>query len=151
MFPATVTIHTPAQLMAVLKILQPELKAEDFASPAVGAAYVEASERVAKNEAASGKSSAEKTAAAKTEPAAGTERTATAAKTDAQPQKVEASAGDAPAPTYDDVKKAILEVSKAKGREAALKLLGKHGAKAGPELKPEQFATFLVDAKAALS
>lgn len=133
MFPMTLTVHNQAQLSAIMAL---------FAAGETPVADP-------KPEAAAGKPKAEKTAA-KTEPAAGTERTAEAANTaaDAPEKKAEASAK---APSYDDVKKAILEVSKTKGREAAIALLGKHGAKTGPELKPEKFAPFLADAKAALS
>jgi hypothetical protein len=62
MFPLTLTLHTPAQLSAVLRALQPELKASDFASPAVGAAYEEASARVAQRDAATPKAAAPTTA-----------------------------------------------------------------------------------------
>ena len=49
MFPMTITLHDSAQLNAVLIALQSTLKlrAEDFAHPAVAAAYEEAAERVA--------------------------------------------------------------------------------------------------------
>ena len=42
MFPMSITLHTPAQLNAVLMALKPDLEAGDFKSPAAGAAYVEA-------------------------------------------------------------------------------------------------------------
>lgn len=51
MFPMTVTIHNPAQLNAVLNAMRPELQASDFASPAVGAAYAEVTQRIAQREA----------------------------------------------------------------------------------------------------
>lgn len=94
---------------------------------------------------------------------AGTSRTAEAVNkpaADALAKKDEATAkeltGDA-APagdttTYDDVKRAILEVSKAKGRDAAIKVLAQFGATKGPDLqsKPETFGPFIAAAKAAI-
>lgn len=44
--------------------------------------------------------------------------------------------------TYDQVKDAILALSKAKGRDAVVKLLTQFGAAKGPDLKPEQYAEF---------
>lgn len=54
--------------------------------------------------------------------------------------------------TYEDVKRAILEVSKAKGRDAAIKVLAQFGATKGPDLqsKPETFGPFVAAAKAAI-
>lgn len=53
MFPATITLHNPAQLNAVLRALQDlvPLTAADFKDPAVGAAYAEAAARVAAHDA----------------------------------------------------------------------------------------------------
>lgn len=51
---------------------------------------------------------------------------------------------------YDDVKKLILAISK-NDRNKAVALLGRYGAKGGLELKPEQFADFVVDAGRVLS
>lgn len=54
--------------------------------------------------------------------------------------------------TYEDVKRAILEVSKAKGRDAAIKVLAQFGATKGPDLqsKPETFGPFVAAAKAVI-
>lgn len=80
---------------------------------------------------------------------------------DALAQKAEATAQEltgggrvagTPAPTYEDVKRAILEVSKAKGRDAALKVLAQFGAAKGPDLqsKPETFGPFIAAATAVI-
>ncbi len=54
--------------------------------------------------------------------------------------------------TYDDVKRAILDVSKAKGRDAAIAVLAQFGATKGPDLqaKPETFGPFVAAAKAVI-
>jgi membrane protein involved in colicin uptake len=172
MFPMTITLTTPAQLNAVLLALQPNLQASDFKSPVVGAAYEEAKERVRINEeinptfgaavkaareaeakAAAGKSGA---ATADTAPSAAEGKTPAAAalaKKDAETAAELGADAAAPATTYEDVKKAILEVSKVKGRDAAIKLLGKFGAEKGPDLqsKPETFSKFVAAAKELLS
>lgn len=66
--------------------------------------------------------------------------------------KPTATPADAPSasPTYDEVKGAILEVSKSKGRQAAIDLLTKFGAKTGPDVKPDQYADFIAAATSAL-
>lgn len=171
MFPMTITLNTPAQLNAVLLALRPDLEAQDFRDPEVGAAYVEAKERVAavpisdeinpqfaaavkaarkaEAEAAAGKSTP--ATSGKGAPAADTKPTAEADKADAPETKAGSSAAEAT--TYDQVKKAILDVSKTKGREAAIALLGKFGAAKGPDLqeKPETFGPFVRAAAELLS
>ena len=63
-----------------------------------------------------------------------------AAKPPAPTPAAEAEIASAPEATYDDVKRAIIEVSKAKGRDAAVALLAEFGATKAPDLKPEQYA-----------
>jgi hypothetical protein len=55
-----------------------------------------------------------------------------------------------PEPTYDEVKKYILQIS-SKSRDKAVALLARYGAKGGPSLKPEQYASFVKDALATLA
>lgn len=50
--------------------------------------------------------------------------------------------------SYEDVKKAIIKLSQAKGRDAVVATLAKFGANAGPQLKPEQYAEFIAAAGA---
>ena len=153
MFPMTVTINNAKQLNAVLAALQPDLEASDFKDPVVGAAYVEARDKVTANE-ATAKKETPKAGKPSPAPAADSSRTAEAEKpvAAAPSPKAESSAPAAEkAPTYDEVKKLILEVSKTKGRDAAIALLKGFGAASGPELKPEQFPAFVVKAKATLS
>ena len=62
------------------------------------------------------------------------------AKAAAKPPVPEAPRGDASALTYDDVKLAVIAVTKAKGRDAAVALLAKFGAQKAPDLRVEQYA-----------
>lgn len=56
------------------------------------------------------------------------------------------SAPAASAPTYEEVKHAIVKLSGSKGRDAVVSLLSEFGAGKGPDLKPEQFADFIAKA-----
>lgn len=58
------------------------------------------------------------------------------------------AADDAPEVTYQDAAAAITQLSKAKGRDAAVALLKKFGASKLPEVKPEDFAAIVADATA---
>jgi hypothetical protein len=58
---------------------------------------------------------------------------------------------DAPAPTYDDVKAKVLELSKDKGRDQVVALLQRHGVAKAPDLKPEQYAAVIADVDAILA
>lgn len=151
MFPITITVHNAAQLNAVLHAMQPDLEASDFKHPEVGAAYVEAKTKVEANESAAAKGAA--LAPKSSAKAAPTPPTASAAPADAPEKKGEPSAPAADTVTYDQVKAAILDVSKAKGRDGALKLLAQFGAEKGPDLQktPEKFEAFVAAAKALLS
>lgn len=158
MFPMTMTIHNPAQLNAVLMALQHAnpLAASDFKDPDVGAAYVEASERVAKNEkdaaAPTGKprSTAAKpeTPSARSSPTAEAVAAAAPAQSTAQPEpqlSTEKAAGASSAAepvTYDQVARAISAAVK-RSREHVVATLKQFGAAKGPELKAEQYAAFL--------
>ena len=158
MFPMTVTIHTPAQLNAVLSAMRPELQASDFAHPAVGAAYEEAAAKVFANEAAkdtaSPKPKAEKTATgAATGASAPSPRTAEAGPSTPGPTaaapapSTEATPPAAAAPsaepiTYEKVAAAITAMVKT-DRQRAVDALAKFNAKKGPDLKPEQYGDFL--------
>lgn len=52
--------------------------------------------------------------------------------------------------TYEDVRKAINDLAKAKGRDAVVGVLGQFGAAKGPDVKPEQYAAFVVAAHEAI-
>ena len=146
MFPMTITVHTAAQLNAVLHAMQPDLDAGDFKDPIVDKAYVEVAQRVADAKPAPAP------ATGKPATTADTARTAAEAKADAPAPKVESSGQPSPVATYDDVKRAILELSKKKGRDAAVKVLSEFGVASGPELQktPEKFGAFVESAKVAL-
>lgn len=62
-----------------------------------------------------------------------------------------ASHSDAAAPTYDDVKAKVLELSKAKGREPTVALLQRYGVEKAPDLKDDQYAGFITDVDAILA
>lgn len=89
---------------------------------------------------------------AKTEKKAKAEKAETPkAETAATPEpKADAApaADDAPEVTYQDAAAAITQLSKVKGRDAAVALLKKFGASKLPEVKPEDFAAIVADAKA---
>lgn len=59
-------------------------------------------------------------------------------------------AEDEPAPlTYEkDVRPVAVKLAAAKGRDALVKCLGLFGASKAPELKPEDYATFINEANA---
>lgn len=61
-----------------------------------------------------------------------------------------ATAAEAAAPTYDDVKTKVLELSKDKGRDQVVALLQRHGVAKAPDLKPEQYAAVIADVVAIL-
>lgn len=145
MFPVTVSLHNQAQLHAVMAALQ---SADN--EPRTGA---QTKPETAKEGAKPGKPAA---TTAATKPGAVADPTAAAdalAKKDADSAKALGVEGEPAAVTYEDVKKLILEVSKQKGRDAALKLLGEFGAEKGPDLQkaPEKFGPFVARAKALLS
>jgi hypothetical protein len=91
--------------------------------------------------------------------------TAKEAKPDPKPAaaaaSAEAQAQTAPAATtaesrsepvvIGDVNAAIIALAKAKGRDAAVALLGTFGAAKAPELKPEQYADVVAAAKKAMA
>jgi len=74
----------------------------------------------------------------------------------AQPQSEgqKAAAQESPAAadvTYDDVKAAVIELSKEKGREMTVALLSRHGVAKAPDLQPEQYAAVVGDVKKVLA
>jgi len=66
-----------------------------------------------------------------------------------EPVAEQPAAADAPAIAVADVNAAIIALAKAKGRDAAVGVLGKFGVAKVPELKPEQYADVLAAVKAA--
>jgi hypothetical protein len=61
------------------------------------------------------------------------------------------ASSDATAPTYDDVKTKVLELSKEKGRDQVVALLQRHGVAKAPDLKAEQYAAVIADVTAILA
>jgi hypothetical protein len=175
MFPMTITLHSPAQLNAVMAALaigaaqaeptvgeltqiaqqrattKAEPKAKDFADPAVGKAYEEATTRVQANEKAKeAAAQVEKSMPAKTEHAANTSLTAEAGKADAPATKA-AATSDAPGKevTYQDAAAAIVKLSK-KSRDKAVAVLKQFGASKLPEVAPEKFPDVIAAANEAM-
>lgn len=105
--------------------------------PATAAAVVEAKKEEAK---------LQKAEAKKPEQAAVS--TAQHADTQATPGPTAATSGAEV--TYEDAKNAILELSKTKGRDAAVAVLSSFGAAKLPDVKPEQIAAVFAAAKKAL-
>lgn len=167
MFPLTITLHSPAQLNAVLRALQPDLKAGDFASPAVGAAYEEAAARVAQHQAeaaapapkpaqtkAASPAPGPRTATVASPAADAPEKTVaapspTAAPAAAQPQASTAAAEPAAPVTYAQVAAAITNGVKI-NREKTVDTLAAFKVRKGPELKPEQYGPFMAALSEAL-
>jgi outer membrane biosynthesis protein TonB len=123
MFPVTITVTNQAELRAVMSVLH----------PIWGELAVAAKQEVATKE-------AEKVEAPKSEPAP-------VAKPEAAPIPPTVESPAAPEPkaessavTFEDLKKAFLDLAKV-NREAAVKLLADNGCAKLTEAKPEQFAT----------
>lgn len=77
-------------------------------------------------------------------------QTASASQGTATDTTAPASGGaDAPAVTYEDVTKATLALAGAKGRDAAVAVLGQFGVDHGSKLTPEQWAPYIAAATAA--
>lgn len=129
MFPMTITIHTVEQLHAVLGVVgkcTPVTRPEAIAAP-------EAPEKTEKAPAAK-KSKPEPVAEAVATP-----------EPKAEPAPV---ADDAQQATYQDAAAAITKLSRVKGRDTAVALLGEFGASKLPDVKPEQFADIIGKANA---
>lgn len=140
MFPITITIANTAQLNAVMAALA---TGADVAKEAVAPAPKP------------------KATPAKTAAPAPTQPTAEAVQEPAPENKVEPSAttqaadapaaDDTPAIAVADVNAAIIGLAKAKGRDAAVAVLGEFKVAKVPELKPEQFAAVLAAVKKAMA
>jgi hypothetical protein len=67
------------------------------------------------------------------------------------PEQEPAAEPEAPAVDYNQVKTAVMAVSKAKGRDAAVELLGEFDAKVGGDLTEAQWGPFLARAAEVLA
>jgi hypothetical protein len=133
MFPMTMTLHSPAQLNAVLRALQPRLADAPEPSPEGLVSYLEAD---------AGVTAEEKAALAKGWPHTFEEAEANQAAAKAIKQAPGKSTAQTAPVTYDQVAAAITAAVKV-NREKAIDALAKFGARKGPELKPEQYRDFL--------
>lgn len=123
MFPMTITINTHEQLNAVLSALS---------TP--GAPNAEPTPAPEKTD---------KAPAAKKQKAEQAPAPAATPEPKAEPAPV---ADDAPQATYQGAAAAITKLSRVKGRETAVALLGQFGANKLPDVKPEQFADVIAKA-----
>jgi hypothetical protein len=147
MFPLTMTIHTLAQLSAVMRALQSDLKApdaDDGAQPEVAAAPGPKPPVPAPTQAASPAPGRHTATAAAAPQAAAPEKMANAsdpgvASVAAQPPALTAAADRV---TYPQVAAAITHAVRV-SRERTVDTLSAFGARKGPDLKPEQFGPFL--------
>jgi hypothetical protein len=143
MFPVTITIKNATQLNAVMAILDPdnneyarqkaiasEPKSWPMPNPDAPKAEPKAEVKADPKPAA---------AAASAEAQAQTAPAATTAESRSEPVVI------------GDVNAAIIALAKAKGRDAAVALLGTFGAAKAPELKPEQYADVVAAAKKAMA
>ena len=144
MFPMMITVHTAAQLNAVLAAMRPDLDAKDpfvYAHPAPQEAAAAPAGKSAATTGAPAPSSRTATAAA---------ATAAPAKTAAAPTPTAASAAAAAsvstaaaeAISYDQVAKAITERAKT-DRAHVIATLESFGVKKGTELQADQYADFM--------
>lgn len=146
MFPMTATLHNQAQLNAFLAAMgtsdtdKPKIPA-DLDVP-TGPAKAPAKETTAKKSAPK-----TQTESAPTQPIA---EVAAAAAPESKQEATSAPETVAASPaSYPDVVAAINKLAAAKGRNAAVEMLGEFGVTKGPDLKPEQYADFIVKATAA--
>lgn len=132
MFPMTITVTNHAQLNAVMAALSADTIADE--PKATPAPKVEKAKPEAK---ATPEAEEKKPEPQPTEADLG--KTAT--------QAVEALYGHATKPestaTYDDVKAAVLKLSKEKGRDVAVQVLSRCGVQKAPDLQPDQYADFV--------
>lgn len=150
MFPITMTIHTPAQLNAVLAALG-AAGVPVAEAPAPAAAQTNDAALTVKDT-KPGKSTPAATpaATAHSQPTASAGAAGAAEKNTSQPEPQTSTAQAAGASsaaepvTYEQVGRAITDMVK-KDRQRVVDTLAKHGVKKGPELKPEQYAAFLAD------
>lgn len=131
MFPMTITLTNETQLSAVLAALGAKHQAVEVVPPVV----VENPKPPKAEKEAEPKVGEKKPDAPAAEPAQ-------------QSTASEDAHTAAQAVTYDDVKKAVLDVSHDRGRDAAVALLAGFGLKNAQEAKPEQWAEIMAAAKA---
>lgn len=134
MFPIQITVSNSAQLNAVMMALNVGGIESPKTSPCVGHAVETAKEET--------KAKVEKAA---DKPEALVQMTGSEA---AQALHGHANR-PADAPTYQDAAAAITNLSKTKGREAAVAVLTAFGAAKLPDVKPEQFADIIAAAEKA--
>lgn len=153
MFPMTVTINNPAQLNAVMAALNVADIEPAKVLPCAGHAAESAKEEAkgkattAKREAAKPEAKPEAQAAAATETAQATEQKpeALTQMTAGEAEKALDGIANRPddAPTYKATADAVTQLSRTKGRDAAVAVLTKFGAAKLPDVKPEQFAAVI--------
>lgn len=157
MFPVTITLHNPAQLNAVLAAMGGVKAVETLESKLQAAVAAQTDTKKAKTDPkpdAAPDTAPTPTASASSE-SSSTESTPVASADNAQPAAdaptgaapdtgTTAQSAEAQGATYEDAKRAVLEVSKTRGRGAAVEMLQRFGVTKLPDLLPEHFGA-LVD------
>lgn len=144
MFPVTITLHNPAQMNAVMAALGGEIPAA-LSAPAQAettkAQKVETKKSEPETSAAAPEQvhTPEVQSSGPTPAAAGNSTTSSS------------ESGEAQAPSYQDAAAAVTKLSRAKGREAAVKVLAQFDAAKLPDVKPEQFAAVIAACEEALA
>lgn len=144
MFPLTITLHTPAQLNAVLAAIGAGVEAlSNTAAPAP----------VAQPAPEKAKTDPKPEAAPVSEPTPTVSDTSASSSNESKPAaESENSAPTEPSTvTYEDAKAAVVQVSKARDRNAAVGLLQRFGVSKLPELLPEHYGALVAHANAILA
>jgi len=138
----TVTVHNNAQLNAILAAMGGVSEATQVTAAEVKAHRDENQTTMKDAKEAVQKEKAEK--ASKTDPkpdaAPLSEPTPTASDNSASSSTESEAASNTKAATYEDAKKAILALSKEKGRQASVDALARFGAEKLPDLPQERYA-----------
>jgi len=151
MFPMTITLHDQNQLNAAMAALGFAAPIEAPKAATRNSKKETAQATVAKNGASdtpeltspAAVAAQEPAPEAATPPASGAESVVQMNATEATEALNGVANRPADAPTYQQAAKAVTDLGKAKGRDAAIAVLTKFGAAKLPEVKPEDFAAVI--------
>lgn len=132
MFPVTITVHNKNQLDAILAAMATGAKLEAAEQPVPAAAKAKP--------AADKPKAQEQAESPKDEAAPSSAPTPTASDNSASSSTESEAASNTKAATYEDAKKAILTLSKEKGRQASVDALARFGAEKLPDLPKDRYA-----------
>lgn len=135
MFPVTITVHNNDQLNAVLAAMATGEALGTAKQPVQTANKPKPTVEKPKVQ--------EKTESPKGEAAQSSEPTQTVSDNSASSSTESEAASDTKAATYEDAKKAILNLSKAQGRQASVDALARFGAEKLPDLAQEEYGNLV--------